>query len=915
MKKLLYILTGIILPSVALGQTIARNYVKSAAFQVETTTGSVTNDQKIESINYFDGLGRPLQNIAKQAGGNKQDIITPIAYDLFGRQKREYLPYSRASSSLSFADNLMPDSYGNIIALNYFYANKYPDDFAGLSIKEVNPFSEKSLEASPLNKIMKEGAPGAPWRIIKGIDADHSIKFENNANDQNDYVRRFKVSFTAGNRQNPSLEDTGTYASLQLYKTITKNENWVAGKNNTTEEFKDKEGRVVLKRTYANYTDVGGQVIASTISHDTYYVYDVYGNLTYVIPPKGFGTNPGSTSTGSNITSAAVINPGGTLQLTAGISITLLEGFHAQAGSTFSAALQSTPENGLNTIDQDVLDNLCYQYKYDKKNRLIEKKLPGKEWEYIIYDALDRPILTQDANLKASNKWLFTKHDAFGRPVYTGEYVNAVETTRALVQNLADNSAVIFENKTTAAININGTNANYTNAAFPSTGIDLFTITYYDNYLNFDLDQGDAVASYGKTPIINPKGLTTATKIRTLGTSLWTTTVNHYDSKGREIYTHSKNNFLSAVSTVKNNLDFVKVIETTTTHKKGITDIAIVDTFTYDHMGRLLTQKQKINTQPQETIIANTYDDLGQLITKVVGNVQTVNYSYNVRGWLKNINDINNIGTDLFAFQIKYNDVDDSNKKLFNGNISQTLWRTAHTDTSIRSYLYSYDAMNRLTAATDNLGRYNENPTYDKNGNIMRMLRNGNTIPNTPNYGTIDNLAYTYDDGNRLQKVEDSSANIQGFTNGNSAASFDYDYDDNGNMIRDANKGITAISYNHLNLPVQVTLSAGNINYKYDATGTKQRKIVNGITTDYAGGFQYENDNLQFFPNSEGYVRYNAGVYEYIYQYKDHLGNTRLSYSKNLNIIEEDNYYPFGLKQSRHDNVVNTQGNATAQKY
>ncbi|MFC5981242.1 RHS repeat domain-containing protein, partial [Flavobacterium salmonis] len=41
----------------------------------------------------------------------------------------------------------------------------------------------------------------------------------------------------------------------------------------------------------------------------------------------------------------------------------------------------------------------------------------------------------------------------------------------------------------------------------------------------------------------------------------------------------------------------------------------------------------------------------------------------------------------------------------------------------------------------------------------------------------------------------------------------------------------------------------------------------------------------------------------------------RLSYSKNLNIIEEDNYYPFGLKQSRHDNVVNTQGNATAQKY
>ena len=72
---------------------------------------------------------------------------------------------------------------------------------------------------------------------------------------------------------------------------------------------------------------------------------------------------------------------------------------------------------------------------------------------------------------------------------------------------------------------------------------------------------------------------------------------------------------------------------------------------------------------------------------------------------------------------------------------------------------------------------------------------------------------------------------------------------------------------------------------------------------------------MQFFPQPEGYVRHNAGVYEYIYQYKDHLGNTRLSYNKNLNIIEENNYYPFGLQQKSHTDIVSTQGNSTAQKY
>jgi RHS repeat-associated protein len=128
-------------------------------------------------------------------------------------------------------------------------------------------------------------------------------------------------------------------------------------------------------------------------------------------------------------------------------------------------------------------------------------------------------------------------------------------------------------------------------------------------------------------------------------------------------------------------------------------------------------------------------------------------------------------------------------------------------------------------------------------------------------------------------------------------------------MTRDNNKNITAITYNHLNLPTKITFgTTGNIVYLYNAAGQKVRKIVretgkSDITTDYLGGYQYENNALKFFQTTEGYVEASGSSYKYVYQYKDHLGNIRLSYDKTLAIKEESNFYPFGLKQEGYNNV------------
>nr|WP_291149109.1 RHS repeat-associated core domain-containing protein [Flavobacterium sp. UBA7680] len=666
------------------------------------------------------------------------------------------------------------------------------------------------------------------------------------------------------------------YTAAQLIKTVTYDENTTASPVETagsTVEFKDKEGKVVLKRTY----DAG-------VKHDTYYVYDIYGNLTYVIPPKADGS----------ITTA-------------------------------------------------VLNDLCYQYKYDYRNRLAEKKLPGKQWEFIVYDKLDRVVATGPANSPFSDLttvgWVITKYDVFNRPVYTGWSTGtaATATGRITLQTAQNSASVINESRQISGI-IDSIAAYYTNAVAP-TAFKLLTVNYYDNY-TFPSTPAITVPTAVETQTVlttaQIKGLNAAswTRVPTTSTAvLGETSATFYNNQARAVRVYTTNH-LGGYTYTDSRLDFSgKPQYTITRHRRlsADTELMTKDTFTYSAQDRLLTQTHQINSGTVELIASNTYDELGQLVSKKVGNTeaaptQNVNYTYNIRGWLTAINDITTLTKsgdpkDLFAFKINYNTIPSGISgvlALYNGNIAETQWTSASETTPvIRTYGYKYDNLNRLkdavfkrgTAAANNA--YNETLTYDKNGNIMTLLRNGNSDTAA---NQIDNLAHTYLNSysNQLAKVVDNATTYKGYGFVDSAANTvnDYTYDANGNMISDNNKNITAITYNHLNLPTKITFAAtGNIVYIYNAAGQKVQKIVTSIspatvtTTDYLGGYQYDNAALKFFPTAEGYVEPVSGAYKYVYQYKDHLGNIRVSYDKTLAIKEESNFYPFGLKQEGYNNA------------
>ncbi|MDM1045944.1 RHS repeat-associated core domain-containing protein [Myroides sp. R163-1] len=594
----------------------------------------------------------------------------------------------------------------------------------------------------------------------------------------------------------------------------------------------------------------------------------------------------------------------------------------------------------------------------------------------MVYDKADRllaqgPVYSPFGD--GAQGWMFSKYDAFGRVVYTGFYngTATTETGRNTFQGLVEATADFHEKKATAST-IDQVSVPYSNVTIPKTAIKILGVNYYDDY-TFSGGPANVATVEGQEVITNVKGLPTGAWTRVLTTAneaQGTLSYSLYDYKERVLRSY-KTNRLGGYTQVDTKYNFRGLpTKTITSHKykNGVNPTTIEQRLYYDRAERLLYQTHQIGTSNAVVLFENVYDELGRVKQKRVGGkmgsnltpremqqnkevfdgpilvvespirtsfLQEINYRYNIRGWLTQVNSTGNLEAgdfgkkSLFAMKLNYNTLDSEGigevKKLYNGTIAEQTWKTAQ-DNVLRRYSYGYDKLSRLKAGiyqepegtTPLIGLYDERMNYDVNGNITTLNRKGRSV-NTAIALDVDQLTYSYD-GNILQKVEDASNNTDGFKQGSTAAKH-YDYDSFGNLKVDRNKGITSMKYNHLNLPTEVVFAAGKITYLYTATGEKlQKKVTQGssvVVTDYVDGFQYVDGALSFFPTAEGY--FNAETQNYVYQYRDHLGNVRLSYSDaNKNdkidvgeIIEETNYYPFGLAHQGY----NEKNNTIAQNY
>jgi RHS repeat-associated protein len=296
-----------------------------------------------------------------------------------------------------------------------------------------------------------------------------------------------------------------------------------------------------------------------------------------------------------------------------------------------------------------------------------------------------------------------------------------------------------------------------------------------------------------------------------------------------------------------------------------------------------------------------TYET-GQLVDKKLHKaasynyLQSIDYVYNIRGWLTTINNPDNLpalqtgdpNIDLFGEKLLYNTsetgLNSAYPLQYNGNISAMVWNT--TQKSKQGYGFTYDGLSRITlgdhksysSSWTNDNNYEEKSLrYDLNGNIKRLIRTNSSGSNSADY------TYSYSYGNRL-------------TNINSGTS--YTYDPNGNTTLDGLRGV-AITYNILNLPYTISKASDKIIYIYSAAGEKlAKKLANNQYQYYAGSMVYKNDkSLNYIIFEEGLVNKGAQTYVYEYHLRDHLGNTRVTFEPNGSstaTTQVAEYYPFG---------------------
>ena len=438
--------------------------------------------------------------------------------------------------------------------------------------------------------------------------------------------------------------------------------------------------------------------------------------------------------------------------------------------------------------------------------------------------------------------------------------------------------------------NSNGsfTSANAQDTTFPSTGRIL------DKTYLYDAPTSDPLAVGQK----NLSGRLSAANSFNKGTWIWSTFYS-YNELGQVEWIVQKNQWgrawkITYAYDLRGNL-----------LNKSFADIYngcnLYTFYEYDQPGRLINVYTGTSADGSGKVRdANyVYNPSGGIRQLQLGTAQSVDYSYNSRDWLTRINDVTNVGSDIFAERVSYYDGWFNSTQQFNGNIASTEYYNSSLGGLI-AYAHGYDRVNRLTSAQTwlNYGSWYATEQYkirsvgyDNNGNISSMSRFDK------NGGLMDTLAYSYpSNANKLNSIYNQASRL----------TWSYAYDPNGNATQDSQNGIGFTIYNVNNLPVTVYKTNGpNITYSYDANNSRiynsysNKSYVQGADGNTEAivdisGPQLMTHNILGNGNI-GKIARNGGTLSRFYYLKDHLGSIRMTVDVNGSPVSYDHYDPWGL--------------------
>ena len=598
------------------------------------------------------------------------------------------------------------------------------------------------------------------------------------------------------------------------------------------QSFTDGLGRTLLSRTFDDDEPI-----------DTYSVYDDYGRLRWVVTPEG---------------------------------------------SYLLSDSQTFP------VDDDFAEKYCYVYTYNDRGLMVEKRMPGREAEYMRYDEGDRLRVSQDGNLRAKKQWISYSYDALGR-VQEQSLATEIEWTpvRPLVEIIGEPIEFLEPPYLGASVPLR----KYVYDTYPSE--------VQAAGIGFQPIEGLTATDGESLRYDNATGSLTYEKLAVLANDTITgyhQRAYYYDYKGRLIQTVERDTEDGILCTSQR-YDFVGnlIAQRESYTRAGKTD-DIDRTFTYDDRSRLLRETTQVNGG-ELAVVDYEYDELGRLSGRMLGTVEEQS-DYDIRSWLTEKS------SELFSMSLGHS---------YTGNI--TSWQWQHKgdpsgDGPQNRYEFTYDDLSRLTHTDQyvNGERVRQNVerhlSYDRNGNLLSMIRYENGEEQC-------NMKYQYQGNHLYRYMEDELVDVDfgadTVTMLPSVLRFEnlkpwlalHEYDANGNVTKDWERGLD-MSYNCLNLLEYASDNDANaINYCYLADGTK----LSATTADdcgfsYRGSFTYRTDEssqpdrvFESTPFGGGRI---VGTVddetEVRYFLTDHLGSVRAVVNSGCEVLERNDYQPFGKR-------------------
>ncbi len=678
--------------------------------------------------------------------------------------------------------------------------------------KASNPADEKyeytTYEKSPLNRVLSSRISN--W---------HPVTNEFKVNDASDLVKDWL--------------NGGYYAPGTLSKLVN-----ISAEGNKTITFTDGFGQEILARK-SNSTE--------TKRNDTYYLYDIKGRVTTVLPPN------------------------------------------------------TTP------TDKD----LIYTYTYDGQGNKISYKDPGKEEVNLLYNDIGKLVAKQDFQLKNQNKWHITEYDQYGRANRTGTVTSSaapnpnnviaqdmwtdvyygstgIETNKVLSSTTAVLDGYTLTNKKLSEV------IEYDSFGFVKKS----TIT---NHLGGKTIQGKFVYDYAGNII------SSRTSHQKEAGSNQVNIFNEFelDNHGRTLDKYQTINGHKEHLVHYEYDKFGKIITT----QLGIENGTALQTInsSYNIAGHQTGINAKPTVDDLFSIRIGYDDDLGITNGQAYkdGKIGVISWKHKGLNWQNYSYEYDYLGQLTSA---EYSEETGNSQK---GDYScQYSYDVRGNHRSIkRRGVYKNAAGNFAAGVMDDLKYYYYGTNSNKLKKITdRSIPLANSTGGVGGVGGVGSgSGGAIPPSASRSGTPQSGPNMQ-FKGYHPQKSGSYQYDNNGNIIYDPSKNID-IKYNYFDLPYEIKPRGKEekIVFLYSATGeVLERKIVKASLTikktEYLGSFYYDN-GVQVLNTATGKVKNLASTPVYDYHINDHLGNTRVVFSdrnnddsiSNNEVFQINNYYPFGL--------------------